>query len=1517
MSKAVFVGTIAIRVRPYTREFGPELKADLEKIEAKQDAIEIEVEPDTDGLDAKVAAAKEAAEKKIDSINIDVNVDYERSLGSALSRIHREIEKLGTEVDIPVELDYDSLGQANQALAAQLMDRHEVQIETALDRRSIVRAESQLQQLLDQQREISVDVDVDSARMESALRRASQRLRQFDIDERARSIEIDVKFSRDRSSLARTIRNIERELQEAAKLDVQVDTSRLEETLRATRRRYAREQILEIVPHLDQSALRRVEETLDHFEDEHDPLEIEVDPTMDYSAYGRISASLQSLTRPRYVIITPILNMPAARAVEETIQALSGHRVMHKVMDDLWRWIRNMDKNLPLIGSVAAAVMGLVAAVLALSSHIFMLVKNLAQIIPIALAMPGILAGFAFGIGSWIAVLKEFNERVPSIWESLQRLQDRMADAFWARTADNFLAAWERIFPVLDAGLMQTTDALATYTNAMVDAIAAHLPYGMPEMFDNLAESIEISARGAEDFAQIIEILGRHGSAWLPRLAQWWIEQLSAFRGWLDEADRTGRLADMLENAVFQMQELWRVIQGVYRILVDLIEAADRGGGATLTAFADWLDRIHQVTSSEGFQKGLARAFIAAHDAVDRFIDISGPRVSAFFSNFVDILERGLPSVAVILGEALGGIASALSTDVFTEGFIDFLAGFEELVKAIDFEMVGDGLGYVLDVLANFAREFGPLINEALKFLHDLGERLHDPLNDLVSQMAPQLLDFMQRVKPHIIDLMETLVDLLDRIMAIPFALEALIIGGFVVKVAMWFAPLLRVLIAVVAGVRDFVSGMRVLAQSGVRWWDNILPSRLQSRMFTFGRYAQRFLIGPLVALVAVFRNRLAPAVERVTRLFGNGMLGRSLRLILPRFVALLGPIGLVVAALWLLWDIGKLVVDFVQRMWKNSERLRDAWANLGETLQGVWERLRPAFERLGEAFASLFGTVLEALGEILGVDLSNIDISDWAIDWDNLAGSIGDAVAWLIEHAIPAIEWLADRLIDFIDWLANTAIPKVEEWIQAWVVFVDHVKQFLLPLWENLQTAVTTTLDVISTGMEGLLAFLKGDWETAWNAVKTNFETIWDGLSEIASNTLDAVKETVGEKVLEVAQHMTDKWNESSRSGDKVGSPGPKSIWEILGVYWDDILVETGKKMYDLGSRMKVAWNEILGDADRAWDDIKTLVTASWQVAKDELGDITEELLDSHQTSMEELARETAYNFTRMVAYAVDLWEKIKSFFDGGQADVVASVIAWLFDLRDNLVSGLARITARFMQWWDDLGRETEAGVKKVDHRVSELPEKLRSTLSSLPGVFRDAAVNMWEGFMAGMGAMVGRVVRKAAEIAQSAYEGVKKALGINSPSRVMIAIGKDGFGGGFALGLEQSEKTVNGAAKGLAAHTASAFDSMHGTAFKAGQTFGDGVATGIESWSDKVALASEKLGQTARDEFNSPLSMSLSDDDIADDAPWNNPDLFGDHVTVHGVPMDHAEETASEIEWRLKKARRGGRYKRRGADV
>lgn len=529
--------------------------------------------------------------------------------------------------------------------------------------------------------------------------------------------------------------------------------------------KYLRDQQIKILAGLDQEHLKEARHELNELVDDFDGTKVELQAAVD-SIVAR--AELARVSRDRFAAIHVQVSKASLAKAEAVLASLSGLRMLGNTLDNLWNAFKNLDKNIPLVGTLAEAVMGLSAWLLAAASNTFALARSLAQIGGLALTLPGIMGGMAFGLGATIAVLKDFNAVLPEVGREFSRIQGVMSQDFWRIAEGPIRNLTNTLLPQLEAGLRDTSTSLGGFFSTLATSLSTSLDGSLDDMFGNLSASINIASSANDSFAASIAVLGRHGAKYLPRLAGWYKNVQERMAAWLIDAERSGKLDDIVETAIVNVKDLGNVLKHTGGILAGVSRAAEKAGGSTLGALADTLERIHKTVDSPGFQNGLIDVLKGAHEAMNRISQQSGPAVSSFFKGFASTLADGFRVAGDAIGSLLDGVFRGLNTDGFADGFLSFLDGIRDGIRALApmWEPLGNAIGAIGTLAGELARQFGPLLSQVLISLSGMVLDLLPKLTPVIEALTSTLGGALSAVLPIVSGLVDAFTGLLTPLLS-------------------------------------------------------------------------------------------------------------------------------------------------------------------------------------------------------------------------------------------------------------------------------------------------------------------------------------------------------------------------------------------------------------------------------------------------------------------------------------------------------------------------------------------------------------------------------------------------------------------------------------------------------------------------------------------------------------------------------------------------------------------------------
>ena len=189
------------------------------------------------------------------------------------------------------------------------------------------------------------------------------------------------------------------------------------------------------------------------------------------------------------------------------------------------------------------------------------------------------------------------------------------------------------------------------------------------------------------------------------------------------------------------------------------------------------------------------------------------------------------------------------------------------------------------------------------------------------------------------------------------------------------------------------------------------------------------------------------------------------------------------------------------------TEGISPALQLMAKIWESVWGTIYSNWQKWGEPIFNNLRTAIENMSET------------WSNIWDNILRPVWnnfmETVDWLwTNHLQP----LLDNFLDFVGTLVNGALDIYNGFILPvvnWFVdtFGEGIVNTVNTVVNTLGTVIGTVADVASgiiTSLKGIIEYIvgifTGDWERAWEGIKTFYEGLWDGIVGIVKGAINLV---------------------------------------------------------------------------------------------------------------------------------------------------------------------------------------------------------------------------------------------------------------------------------------------------------------------------------------------------------------------------------------------------------------------------
>lgn len=275
----------------------------------------------------------------------------------------------------------------------------------------------------------------------------------------------------------------------------------------------------------------------------------------------------------------------------------------------------------------------------------------------------------------------------------------------------------------------------------------------------------------------------------------------------------------------------------------------------------------------------------------------------------------------------------------------------------------------------------------------------------------------------------------------------------------------------------------------------------------------------------------------------------------------------------------------------------------------------------------------------------------------------------------------------------------------------------------------------------------------------------------------------------------VVSKWLSSAWTGIKNAA---SKVWSAL--------VTLIKANFELQKKIVMTvWNAVKSFASKVWNGIKNTVTNIWNGLKNAAS--TAFLYMKNQIANRILAtREKILSVWNAIKSKVSaIWNALKSAASNAFLYMKNQIANRILATREKILSTWNAIKSKVQSIWNGIKSAASNAFlymkNQIANRIIATREKIVSIWNGVMKFFKGINLktigrNIIQGLINGISGMAGALASKVKSMANAIPNGMKKLLGIHSPSRVMRDQVGYHVGTGMAAGIDKSQAKVKAAA-------------------------------------------------------------------------------------------------------------------------
>lgn len=377
-----------------------------------------------------------------------------------------------------------------------------------------------------------------------------------------------------------------------------------------------------------------------------------------------------------------------------------------------------------------------------------------------------------------------------------------------------------------------------------------------------------------------------------------------------------------------------------------------------------------------------------------------------------------------------------------------------------------------------------------------------------------------------------------------------------------------------------------------------------------------------------------------------------------------------------------------------------------------------------------------------LGFDFQSITEVLGAI-WDGFC----NLLAPVFEGAFAVVSSILGTVLDMLTGLLDVFIGIFTgNWGQAW----QGVKEIFSGVWEGIKGIFSAVLGTLQGIANTVLGWFGTNWETVWTNIKSFFEGIWNGISVFFSGILTSIKTTA-----------TNIWNGITTAI----STALNAIKTAISTVFNAIKTIVTTVTNGIKAVISTVWNAIKTTVTTVINAIKSVVSNVWNGIKS--------------------ATKTAWNAVK---------SSVSTAMNGAKSAATTAVNGIKSGISSAWNSAKSATSSAFNSIKSSIGNTLQSAVSIAKSKCQSILSGMKNVFSGVSSTFSSIGKNVIQGIINGIGSMVGALYNSIKNALSGLVDKAKRALGINSPSRVF----RDRIGRyipeGIAVGIDANTSEAEG---------------------------------------------------------------------------------------------------------------------------
>ena len=409
-------------------------------------------------------------------------------------------------------------------------------------------------------------------------------------------------------------------------------------------------------------------------------------------------------------------------------------------------------------------------------------------------------------------------------------------------------------------------------------------------------------------------------------------------------------------------------------------------------------------------------------------------------------------------------------------------------------------------------------------------------------------------------------------------------------------------------------------------------------------------------------------------------------------------------------------------------------------------EHLAPMFSSLAAGLSSITGTLLDAYNTYIIPVLEGLQQKVGPLIDEHIQPAINKALELIGKIADAVKDIWEQTLVPFINWFIANVAPIIAKGL-------DKVGSVFLTVAGVIWDVISSVLDALGGLIDFIAGVFTGDWERAWEGIKSFFSGIWEAIKSIVSAVWNAIKSIVSAAISVVSSVISTVLNTIKTIFSTIWN----SIKTTVNTVWNAIKSTISTVINTISTIISTVLNSIKTTFSTIWNSIKTTVTTIINSIKSTISTV----INAASTTISTVLNSIKTTFSTV-------WNSIKTTV----STIINSVKSTISTVMGSIQTGISTALSSIKTNWSNMWTNMKTTVVNIFNGIWS---SIKGVINSIIGGIESMA----NAVIKGINSMIKALNNLSFDVPDWVPEIGGKTFGFNIPTISTISIPRLATGG------------------------------------------------------------------------------------------------------------------------------------------